>query len=201
MTAFHLGESVIKYADFFLDLHSAGVKLVMPSMVGYDVRDESSRAAAMAFGAPVIWGHPSVQPGRTISVAAARGIPWLYTEARGAGRISPDDLYMFKRGVRNLLLHLGIMDGKIDAGAPQYRLYGDGDTDSSVVAAKRGFLAPSVELLDSVCAGQELGRTLSLHGETLEVFRAPRAGVVGLIRACPVVHPGDPIFLLTEAEK
>lgn len=196
--AFHLGRSVIAHADLYLDLHSAGVKLLMPSMVGYDANDERSRSAALDFGAPVIWGHPLVEAGRTISFAAERGIPWLYTEARGAGRIAPDDLRMFKRGMRNLLLRLGILDGSIDVIPPQHRLYGNGDTDSSLIANKRGFFIPDANLLDHVVTGEPLGRTLSLHGEMLEQFYAPHTGVVGLVRVCPVVHPGDPVFLIAD---
>lgn len=198
--AFHLAHSIIERGDFFLDLHSAGVKLLMPSMVGYDAGNESSRAAAIAFAAPVIWGHPTVNAGRSISFASSRGIPWLYTEARGAGRIAPDDLRLFKRGIRNLLAHLGILNEAKEHFPLQHRLYGDGDTDESLIAGEGGFFVPSVELLDSVKKGDELGRTLSLHGDTLEVFSAPRSGVVGLVRAFPIVHPGDATFLIAETE-
>lgn len=198
--AFHLGQSIIARGDFFLDLHSAGVKLLMPSMVGYDARDENSQAAAIAFAAPVIWGHPTVPAGRSISFASSRGIPWLYTEARGAGRIAPDDLRMFKRGMKNLLAHLGILNAAKERFPLQHRLYGDGDTDGSLIAEESGFFVPGVELLDSVNKGDELGRTLSLHGETLEVFTAPRSGAVGLIRACPIVSSGEATFLITEIE-
>ena len=70
VVAFHLGHAVIARADFYLDLHSAGVKLLMPTMVGYDASDARSYEAALIFGSPVIWGHPSIEPGRTISFAA-----------------------------------------------------------------------------------------------------------------------------------
>jgi len=198
--AFHLSQSIIARGNFFLDLHSAGVKLLMPSMVGYDAQDENSRAAAIAFAAPVIWGHPTVSAGRSISFAHSRGIPWLYTEARGAGRIAPDDLQMFKRGARNLLAHLGILNEEKEDSPIQHRLYGDGDTDASLIAGESGFFVPSVELLDQVSKGDELGRTLSLHGDTLEMFSAPQSGVVGLIRAFPIVSCGDATFLITETE-
>jgi predicted deacylase len=199
--AFHLGQSIIARGDFFLDLHSAGVKLLMPSMVGYDAQDENSRAVAVAFAAPVIWGHPTVSAGRSISFAHSRGIPWLYTEARGAGRIAPDDLRMFKRGARNLLVYLGILSEAKEHFPLQHRLYGDGDTDGSLIAEESGFFVPGVELLDSVNKGDDLGRTVSLHGETLEVFVASRSGVVGLIRAVPIVSSGEATFLITEIEK
>lgn len=195
--AFHLGQSIIARADFYLDLHSAGVKRLMPSMVGYDVTDPRSREAALIFGAPVAWGHPSIQPGRTISFAALRGIPWLYTEARGAGRIDAEDLSMFKRGVLNLLRHLRMLPGRITATAVERFLYGDGDIDASICATRAGFLVPSVALLEEVQAGQELGRTVDLHGQLVESFQSRCEGVVAMIHIFPVVQPGDSVFLVT----
>lgn len=196
--AFHLAHSVIARADFFLDLHSAGVKLLMPSMVGYDTNDARSVGAAMIFGAPVLWGHSEIGPGRTISFAASRKIPWLYTEARGAGRIDPQDLLMFKRGVMNLLNHLGIMPGEMKRQPVEHVLSGSGDLDFGVNARRQGFLLPRVELLESVTSGQELGSTVDLYGETVEKFFSPAAGVVGMIRAFPIIEPDDVVFLIAK---
>jgi predicted deacylase len=199
--AFHLGRSIISQADFYLDLHSAGVKLLMPSMAGYDASDRRSRQAAVAFGAPVIWGHPTISPGRTISFAASRGIPWLYTEARGAGRIDDEDLSMFKRGVVNLLRHLNILPGAVEKAELLHSLYGDGDLDASITAAWPGFLVPVAKLLEEVKQGQELGRTLDAHGQVVEIFKSPRDGVVGMIRVFPVVEARDTVFLVTGSAK
>lgn len=196
-TAHYLAHSVIACADFYIDLHSAGVKLMMPTMIGYDAHDPRSRKAAQAFGAPVMWGHPHIEPGRTISFARARGIPWLYAEARGGGRIHPDDLRVYTQGVRNLMVHLGILTGEISPLPLRRHLYGDGNTDSSLVSGKRGFLIPSVTLLQDVKAGDELGRVVDLHGETVERICAPSGGVVALLREWPVVEPGEPAFLIT----
>jgi predicted deacylase len=199
--AFHVANSIIARGDFYLDLHTAGIKLLMPSMAGYDTNDARSREAAFAFGAPVIWGHPKISPGRTISFAASRGIPWLYTEAAGAGRIDAADLAMFKRGITNLLCHLKVLPDNVNAEAPAHSLYGDGDLDASISASGHGFLVPSVKLLDRVSPGQELGRTLDLHGRPLEIFKSPREGVVGMIHIFPVVEAGDSVFLITGSAK
>ena len=43
--AYSLGQSIIAHADFYLDLHSAGIHLNMPRLVGYDARDPRSRDA------------------------------------------------------------------------------------------------------------------------------------------------------------
>ena len=195
-----LARQVITRADFYLDLHSGGVRYGMPSMAGYFLGDPRGRAAAEAFGAPVIWGHPLIEPGRTISVAHAAGIPFLYTEAWGAGRIAAQDLRMMTRGIGNLLRHLGMMPGEPEIPAPPRRLLGAGNTDDGLSAGAEGFLLQDVSLLDRVCAGQRLGRLVDYHGQTIETYPAPRAGTVALTHEMPVVTKGDTLFLLADEE-
>ena len=50
--------------------------------------------------------------------------------------------------------------------------------------------------MDRVTASQPLGRLVDLHGQTLELYHAPAAGVVAMIRELPVVAAGDPLFLV-----
>lgn len=195
--AHYLANTIIARADFYIDLHSAGVRLLMPTMIGCDAHDPRACAAAEIFGAPVMWEHPETAPGRTVSFAKSRGIPWLYTEARGAGRIHPDDLQVYMRGVHNLMVHLGILPGEILPAPRLHHLYGGGNIDSSLPSSQRGFLIPKVSLLEDVKAGQELGRLVDLHGETIETFCAPHDGVVALIHEYPVIEPGDSTFLIT----
>jgi predicted deacylase len=192
-----IDSEIIARADFFLDLHSAGVRFLMPTMAGYHAPDARAEAAARIFGAPVIWAHDVIAAGRTVSAASARGIPWLYTEARGAGRIHRADLLVYRRGILNLLRHLQMIDGDIDAPAPDYFLYGDGNVDSSITTERSGFLVPEVDLLQNVVAGQRLGVLLDLWGNPQEYFTAPHKGVVALIHVCPVVKDHDPLFLIT----
>lgn len=194
-----LAHSIIRRADLFLDLHSAGVQWLMPALVGYDAADPRSRDAALSFGASILWGHHRIAAGRTISYAATCGIPWLYTEARGGGRMHPSDLALFVNGILNLLRRLEVLPGKPEPVPVELHLSGDGDLDRGAAAASRGFFVPAVELLDTIRQGDEVGRLLNLAGDTVEVFHAPRDGVVAMIRAFPVVGPGDPVFLLAEA--
>ena len=197
-----LAQALISKADFYLDLHSAGVACLMPTMAGYSANDPRGRDAAECFGATVIWGHPDVAPGRTISFAHERGIPWLYTEARGAGRIHPEDLRTFRKGMLNLMRHLSILPGKVAAQTPiRHRLLGDGNIEAGLTCGVEGFFMPAVGLLEPVAKGQVLGRTVNPHGETIETFRATEAGVVALIRQFAVVKAGDAMFVVTGAEE
>jgi uncharacterized protein len=195
--AYYLARAVIARADLFVDLHSGGVKYSMPTMAGYDATDPRSLAAARAFGAKVIWGHPTTPPGRTISFAKDHGIPSLYTEAKGAGRIDPEDLRTFKQGFLNLLKYLSILPGDPAIQPIECHLWGDGNTELSMRATRAGFLIPSVSLLDRVREGQELGRLVDLHGGAIETFHAPSHGVIGMIREFPVVEPDNIMFLVT----
>ena len=198
--AWHFGRSILARASFYLDLHSGGVQFRMPGMAGYPSADPRSRAAAEVFGASVIWGHPAVASGRTVSLANDLGIPWIYTEARGGGRIHPEDLQMMKRGIRNLLSHLGILDEPLVGLPVKRRLSGGGNTDCGLSATRAGFLMTDVQILDRVSAGERLGRLVNVMGELLEEYRAPVGGVVGLIREFPVVQNGDVLFLLAEEQ-
>ena len=134
---------------------------------------------------------------RTISSARDRGIPFLYTEAWGAGRIAAADLEMMKRGTRNLLRHLGIIAGDLELPvAPPRRLRGVGNTDEGISATRAGFLIRDVALLDRVAKGQRLGRLINDFGETMEEYFSPFDATVGLTREMPVVEAGDTLFLV-----
>ena len=84
--AFWITEKLLRHADFLIDLHTGGIAYELPTLIGY-IHDEgelgqASLAAATAFGAPVMWGHPMPMPaGRSISAATELGVPSLYTEA------------------------------------------------------------------------------------------------------------------------
>jgi predicted deacylase len=188
---------VLAHASFYADLHSGGLRWQMPALAGFDAADPRGRAAALAFGAPAIWAHPEIPPGRTVSAAKARGIPWLYTEAQGGARVHPEDLAFLRRGLLNLLRHLGIVAGVPEAAGPELELHGDGNIDEGLPAGAEGFLISEVGLLEKVAAGERLGRLLDLHGRLIEEYRAPRAGRVVLIHACPFVRAGEPVFLVT----
>ncbi len=202
--AFYLDKLIIPEADLLIDLHSSGVASLMPLMVGYDAAEtdlgRASKAAALKFGTPVIWGHAQVSPGRTISSAMERGIPWLYVESPNGGRVSSLDLPYYIGGVLNLLKHLEIIDGEILQSSPVYRLTGDGDVDRTQSVTTSGFFVSEVNLLDYVEKGRLVGRVRNLFGETIEEIRTEQAGIVAMLRATPLVEPGIPVCLIAESE-
>lgn len=187
---------VIQPADFLIDLHTGGVRYAMPTMAGYYTQDPRSLAAALAFGTPVVWGHDVIPPGRTLSAALARGIPFLYTEGRGGGRVDPEDAGYFERGLWNLARHLGMVEGSLERSPLQLHLLGDGNTDLGAKASRDGFFVPAVALLDCVERGAPIGMLLDYAGVRCESYVAEAAGVVAMIRACPPVRAGESLCLI-----
>ena len=199
--AHQVGNHLIGRCDLLIDLHSSGTHAAMPTLVGYYAHDSEagrrSRAAALAFGAPVVWGHSSVAPGRTVSEATARGIPWLYTECPGGGWLHQDTAALYARGVTNVMRQLGLLPGEPEYEPPHYHLYGSGRIEDALAVRSSGFLLPAVRPLDRVRRGDLLGQVLGLAGEVHEELRANTAGVLIFMRTTPSVSPGDLAFMVT----
>ncbi|MBI5878575.1 MAG: succinylglutamate desuccinylase/aspartoacylase family protein [Chloroflexi bacterium] len=203
--AYWLGETIMRHADLVIDLHSAGVAYNLPMLVGYyrpagQALGVRTRKLAEAFGAPVIWAHPDMAPGRTMSFAAEHGIPGLYTEAPGAGRARPEDVATITTGVVNCLKSLGMLDGEPVLQPVTHRLYGSGDLDHIILANTGGLFFAHVGLLDTVRKGDLLGEVRTPAGEMLEMVRSSAGGVVITLRGLLRVNAGDGLFALAVSD-
>ena len=200
--AYWLTHKLIKHADFFIDLHSAGVESNIPMMIGYlhsdDEFGQRARSAAHAFGAPVMWGHPPpVTLGRSVSAATEFGVPWLYTESPGGGRAAPDEVACYINGVLNVMKHLGMISGEPHPQSTIHHLVGDGNLDFVISAPAAGSFRPHVALLDEVCAGQRLGIVEDFFGRVVGEVTADRDGIVIFLRRMPQVNAGDGLVQVT----
>ena len=199
--AHQVGNHLIGRCNLLIDLHSSGTHAAMPTLVGYYAHDSEvgrrSRAAAFTFGSPVVWGHSSLAPGRTVSEATARGIPWLYTECPGGGWLHQDTAALYARGVTNVMRQLGMLLGEPEYEPPHYHLHGSGRIEDALAVRSSGFLLPAVQPLDRVRRGDLLGQVLGLAGEVQEELRATTDGVLIFVRTTPSVSPGDLAFMVT----
>ena len=200
--AYWLTSKFISAADFFIDLHSAGVVGDIPTLAGYIHSDDDmgrrSLAAARVFGAPILWGHPPpIPPGRSITAALELGVPCLYTEAAGAGRARPDDVDCFTRGVLNVMQHLNMLAGEPAAAPTPQHLLGDGNMDEVMSAPMAGYFRPRVELLQEVQSGQLVGTIHDPLGAVLAELHAEKDGIVIMRRGVHRVHSGDGLIHLT----
>jgi len=200
--AYWITEKFLRQADFFIDLHSAGIAYNIPTLIGYLHSDnelgQRSQAAAKAFGASIMWGHPLPIPaGRSISAATDLGVPSLYTEAPGGGYTRPEDVECFITGVINVMKHLGMLDGKPNSLPRTHHLLGDGNLDTVISAPLAGHFQSLVNLLDEVKKGDRLGQIHDPFGKTIAEITADQDGVVIMIRRIQHVNRGDGLLHLT----
>jgi predicted deacylase len=121
--------------------------------------------------------------------ASRRGIVSILAEAGSNGTLEAADVAVHRRGIRNVMRHLGMIAGEPEA---------DGEralpVDQFTVSTQRGgLLRLAIGIGDEIAAGQEVAQVVDLFGETVERIRSPRAGIARLIWAHKAVNTGDPV--------
>lgn len=211
--AYWLTEKFIRGAHMLIDLHSGGLNYSLPTLIGYISGDTPSRrastAAAYAFAqygtVPVIWHHPAPSPpGRSLSTADDLGVPALYTEAAGAGRVTSEVRERFTQGVLNVMRHMKMIgDTKsppdfVTQSAPYIELVSSGDLDQIINAPCAGHFRSEVSLMQHVVSGQRLGSIVDLLNSELAVIYADTDGIVVTLRGLHRVNAGDGLVHLAK---
>lgn len=196
-------EHVIDGSDLLIDLHSAGLRYQMPLFCGFSTGGDTghaSRRAAEAFGVPMIWAHSQTAPGRSLSVAAERGIPAIYAECSGGGSIRSHELDAYVDGVLSVMADLGMLPEEFQSVGdtePQW-VYGSGDLDHGSQALHHGFFVSSTRAGALVDEDQEIGRFYDYRGQLLHHIGAPRQGVVMFLRRQARTQLDDVLFVLAQ---
>jgi predicted deacylase len=197
---------LLPLADHALDLHSGGTTSVyLPSAFVYDGPDpqafSAKRLATEAMGLPWSLVVPGRFEPRSFSAACDEaGVCMIATELGGGGTVSPNVVAHADQGLRRLLALWGHLD---EAGCdePLTTRWLRVDHDSAVRTPSRGLFEPTVALGDEVAADSLIGwihPIEDLKSEAVAV-RAPRAGVVAVVRRPPLVELGDHLFHLATA--
>lgn len=165
--AFYIEHVLLPKADLVCDLHSGGSSLMYVPTVLMRRPDDQQRfqlqlAALRAFGAPLAYitggGHGSGAANTLSSAAIRQGPLALSTELGGSGTLTPVALQMAERGLRNLLVHLGILPASMKIEPEATRILNVGGSDYYVYSPDDGVFEPVAELGDTVQAGQMAGR-------------------------------------------
>lgn len=161
--AAYVSQCIFPMADAFLDLHSGGSSLdILPSAIIEPTTDPDLHrrniAAVQAFDAPYTVVVSNLGDQRTATATACRaGLVTVGTEMRGCGTVSLDALEICRRGVRNVLTHLGVMEGGASRGkdGPVLEIAG---ADAYVYAPVDGIFEAFHTNGETVSAGQPAGR-------------------------------------------
>ena len=167
--AAYVTDVIFPLGDAYIDLHSGGSSLdILPSAIIEPAPDprhhKRNMEAALAFDAPLTVIIDNLGEPRTSTAASVgAGLTTLGTEMAGAGTVSIDALAICRRGVRNVLAHLGIL---APAGKPPLararNLLRIPGRDGFVLATLDGVFEPFHALGAEVHAGEAAGRIHNL---------------------------------------
>lgn len=161
----YMEQEIFPRGNAFLDLHSGGSSLdILPSAIIEPTADAELRkrniAAALAFDAPITVVVSNLGEPRTATAAACRaGLTTVGTEMAGGGTVSIDALALCRRGVRNVLRHLGVLPS--EKTAPQNsksQLLELPGVNAFVYASMDGIFEPFHANGRKVSAGEAAGR-------------------------------------------
>jgi N2-acetyl-L-2,4-diaminobutanoate deacetylase len=116
----YIQRTLLPLADFVLDIHSGGKTLeFLPYCSAHRLPDKNQEAACVAamvaFNAPYSMMMLEIDAvGMFDTAAEEMGKTFITTELGGGGTSTAHTVAIAKRGVRNLLIHAGILKGKIE---------------------------------------------------------------------------------------
>ncbi len=193
----YVTRALLPRADIVLDFHSGGRTLdFLPFAAAHLLPDKAqearARAAVAAFAAPYSVQMLEIDAvGMFDTTAEAAGKTFVTTELGGGGTARAETAAIARRGVRNLLIHAGILNA--DPAPTPTRWLDMPSGECFTFAEDAGLLEPLVDLGAAVAAGDAVAR---IHPATRTGLTPVelRAGLDGLLvaRHFPgLIQPGD----------
>jgi predicted deacylase len=183
-----LTAEIVARCRYGIDLHSAASHRSNMPHVRADMQDPEAARIARAFGTELIVdGRGPLHSFRR--TATRLGCATIVLEAGEVWKIERDVLDIGCRGIRNVLVELGMLDEPPEP-AP-YQVVADQTT--WVRAADGGILHFEVGLGDPVERGQIIATCAGLLGGRSTPVIASADGIVMGITTLPAVKPGDPV--------
>ena len=196
--------SLIPQADYVLDFHSGGKTLdFIPFAAVHILEDKTQQSACVAamdaFGAPYSMMMLEMDNvGMYDTAVEDQGKIFVTTELGGGGRVTVETVTIAKRGVRNFLVHAGILAGEIEPAAT-VRLAIPED-DCFHISRFEGMFEPMVELGENATRGEPIGRVWSIAntGRDPDRIVANRNGVLAGRHFPGLIKMGDCAGLIAE---
>ncbi|SEQ25305.1 N-alpha-acetyl-L-2,4-diaminobutyrate deacetylase [Pseudomonas sp. NFACC02] len=196
--------TLVPLADIVLDIHSGGRTLdFLPFAACHVLPDkhqqEQCEAAMRAFNAPYSMRMLELDAGAMYDTAAERqGKVFVTTELGGGGSSSARSVAIAERGVRNLLVHAGIVEGDI-AWRPTVMLDMP-DGDCFLASEHDGLLEMCRDLGEEIRKGEVIARVHDIKrtGAAPVEYRARRGGLLAARHFPGLVQCGDTLAVVAE---
>ena len=192
---------ILPLCDAGIDIHTGGDSMTFVPLV-YLCRCEDdevfrrSTALAEAFAAPWTYLVTGVQnQGGFDPCAQNQGVAFISTELGGGARLGRDTLDIGRRGVRNMLAHLGVVESSApsEPAPPTTRYLTNRGPDGTLVCECSGFLETLQEPGAMVARGETVTRVHPVENGfgPAETLHAPRDGIIAFQRTTAHVRHGD----------
>jgi predicted deacylase len=197
--AHYISHVIMPETNVVIDIHSGGRSLdCLPCTMSHILDDSTvmhrTVALARAFGAPFHVMNREVDGSRTFAATAeAQGIISMSSELGGSNRVLLEGVEIARRGVRNAMIHLGLMRGEIQLGNAPTRAMMIPSSGDYGFAPAAGIYCPNVPLGSWVVAGDLLGGIYRVEdplADPVAVF-ASRNGMVWCQRGQGRIAIGD----------
>ena len=184
-------DEIVRRSDFGVDIHTAAVRRTNFPNVRADLGNPAVRRLATAFGSAFV--IDAVGPQKAFRREACRaGCPTILVEGGEVWKVEPAILESTLRGIRNVLIHLGMIEGE-----PQRPPF------QAIVRKTRwiradggGFLRFHAMPGEVVLKGRPLATNTSLLGQEEQVLTSPFDAAVLGMTTLPAVSPGEPVYHL-----
>ncbi len=193
----YVSRVLVPEADLVCDLHSGGRTLdFLPFAAVHVLEDKAQQAACeaamAAFNAP--WSAIMLEidaVGMLDTEVESQGKVFVTTELGGGGSATAVSLAIARKGVRNLLCHMGILSEAPEM-APT-RMIDMPDADCFTFCDTAGMMEPLVDLGAMVAKGAPIAQVwpLGRPGQKATVFHAGRDGVLVARHFPGLIQPGD----------
>lgn len=159
--------------DYLVDIHTASEGRINTMYVRADLGAEVARQMAFDFNPQIIL-HARSGDGTLRSAARRRDVPAITVEAGNPSVIQGRMVFEGESGVRNVMLGLGMLEGKTTAIREPVVC----KTSRWLRTVNGGLLENRFRLFDRVEKGQELALLHDPFGEVVDRHRSPGAGIV-----------------------
>ncbi|WP_339530164.1 N(2)-acetyl-L-2,4-diaminobutanoate deacetylase DoeB [Pseudomonas mucidolens] len=196
--------TLLPLADIVLDIHSGGRTLdFLPFAACHVLADKQQQAqceAGMrAFNAPYSMRMLELDAGAMYDTAAeSQGKVFVTTELGGGGSSTARSVAIAERGVRNLLVHAGILQGEIEY--RESRLLDMPAADCFIASEHDGLLEMCRDLGDTVRQGDVIARVYDAtrSGVAPVEYRAARSGLLAARHFPGLVQCGDTVAVIAD---
>ncbi|WP_136069282.1 N(2)-acetyl-L-2,4-diaminobutanoate deacetylase DoeB [Modicisalibacter radicis] len=197
---------LVPLVDVVLDLHSGGRTLdIIPFGASHQLEDKALQRQAVegakAFGAPTAMLMFELDAAKLFDTAVeSQGKVFVATELGGGGSTNPERMAIAERGIRNFLIHYGLIDGELELPDEPQVFVDMPDASCYVQSEHTGLLELTLALNDKVREGEVIARIYDMTrtGAAPVEYRAKRSGVLVARRFPSLVNMGDTIAVIAE---